>query len=84
MLFVTNLELLPGEDASVITVQAEDSLARVHTLPVLYVGKVPNYDWLTQVNVMLPNELANTGDVWVSVSLRGVRSNRARISIGPS
>jgi len=33
------------------------------------------------VNLRLPNELANAGDVLVSVSLRGVASNKVVINV---
>jgi len=79
MLFATNLNLLPGETVSAVTAQAENSQHRIYSLPVEFVGKVPPYDWLTQVVVLLPDELAN--DVWVSINLRGVLSNKALISI---
>ncbi|MDQ3802620.1 MAG: hypothetical protein M3416_02035 [Acidobacteriota bacterium] len=83
MLLAANLRLLPGEDASAVLVQAEDSRHRLFPLPVEFVGKVPNFDWLTQITVSLPDELEGAGDVWVSVSLRGVSSNRALIKIQP-
>jgi uncharacterized delta-60 repeat protein len=83
MLFAINLELQPGEAFSVVTAQAEDSQHRVFPLPVEYVGKVPGFSWLSQVNVRLRDELANAGDVQVSISLRGVASNKALISIKP-
>lgn len=81
MLFVTNLNLLPGENASAITAQAENLTLGIRQLPVEYVGKVPGFDWLTQVNLILPGELANAGDMLVSIRLRGVASNKARITI---
>ena len=81
MLFVINLQLLPGDDASAVVAQAEDSMFRSYPLPVEYVGKVTNFDWLTKLNVILPDGLPNAGDLRVSVSLRGVTSNKARISI---
>jgi hypothetical protein len=80
-LFAVNLELLPGENSSVVTAQAEDSQHRVFPLTVEYVGRVPNFGWLTQINIRLPDELANAGDVWVSTSLRGVVGNRALINV---
>jgi uncharacterized delta-60 repeat protein len=83
-LFAINVDLQAGEDTSVVTAQAEDSLQRIFVLPVEYVGKVPNFGWLNQVNVRLPDELANGGDVGVRISLRGVASNRALVSINPS
>ena len=81
MLFASNLELLPGETGSVITAQAEDSQHTNHPLAVEYVGKVPNLDWLTQINVRLPDDLANAGEVLVSLNLRGTMTNKAKISI---
>jgi hypothetical protein len=84
MLFAVNLELMPGENASVVTAQAEDSQHRIYPLTVEHVGKVPNVDQLTQVNVRLPDELANGGDVSVSINLRGTVSNKALISIRQS
>jgi len=81
MLFATGLELMPGESISVVTAQAEDSAHRIYPLTVEYVGKVPNFDWLTQVNVRLPDGLAGAGDVLVSVSLRGAVSNKVIVGI---
>ena len=80
-LFATGLELMPGESISVVTAQAEDSAHLVYPLTVEYVGKVPKFDWLTQVNVRLPDGLAGAGDVLVSVSLRGAASNKVIIGI---
>lgn len=79
MLFVDNLDLLPGEDSSAITVQAEDSLFRTYPLPIEYAGRVTNVSSVSQINVRLPEELSNVGEVWVSVSLRGITGNRARL-----
>jgi hypothetical protein len=80
-LFAIGLDLLPGENISVVTAQAEDSAHRIYPLTVEYVGKVANFDWLTQVTVRLPDGLAGGGDVLVSVSLRGAMSNKAAIGI---
>jgi hypothetical protein len=74
-LFGINVDLLPGENASAVTAQATDSLSRNYSLRVEAVGKVPTLDWLTQVNVRLPDELANAGDVWISIKLHGQTSN---------
>ena len=82
MLFAAGLELMPGENISVVTAQAEDSAHRVYPLTVEYVGRVPNFDWLTQVNVRLPEGLAGAGDVLVSVFVRGAASNKVIVGIG--
>jgi Calx-beta domain-containing protein len=84
MLFATGLKLLPGEDASSVTAQAEDSQGGVHPLTVEFVGNLPSFNSLTQLVIKLPEELANAGEVRVSISLHGTSSNRAIINIRPS
>jgi type 1 glutamine amidotransferase len=80
-LFAANLKLLPGETFSAVDARGEDSQQRTFALPVEFVGAVPNFDWLTQVNVRLPDGLANAGDVWVRVTLRGETSNRVLVRV---
>jgi uncharacterized protein (TIGR03437 family) len=80
-LFATGLVLLPGENNSVVTAQAEYPGHGPFPLQVEYVGKVPGLDLLTQINLKLPNELANAGDVSVSVSLRGAASNKVVVKV---
>lgn len=84
MLFAFGLELLPGETASSVTVQAEDASHRIYTLPVEYVGAIPGFDWITEVVVKLPDEISGAGDVQLSLSLHGVSSNKALVSIRTS
>ncbi len=48
-----------------------------------YVGKVAGAEAITQLNVKLADELSSAGDVWVSISVRGVMSNQAVIALGP-
>jgi hypothetical protein len=79
MLFVTNLDLLPGETITAVTARAEDAALNVYPLSVESVGKAPNFDWLTQVVVRLPNNTPASQPIFVSVSLRGQTSNKARI-----
>jgi uncharacterized protein (TIGR03437 family) len=81
MLMATNVNLMPGDDASAVTVQAEDSQHRLFAVPVEYVGKVPNFDWLTQLNVRLPEEIQGPGEVWLSIIVRGEISNRVLVTI---
>jgi uncharacterized protein (TIGR03437 family) len=81
VVFATGLELMPGENNSVVTAQAEFPGHGTFPLDVESVGKIPNVNSITQVNLRLPNELANAGDVLVSVSLRGAPSNKLLIKI---
>jgi hypothetical protein len=83
MLFALNVELQPGETPLVITASAEDAEQRIYQLTVEYVGRVPQFDWLTQVIIKLPDEVANTREVWVSIKLRGTSSNKVLVRIRP-
>ena len=67
-----------------MTAQAEDAPGMTYTLPVEFVGRVPGYDWLTQVIVILPAEFANAGEVRVHINVLGADSNRAPITVSPS
>ena len=80
-LFAINIELLPGENASAITARARDSQSRNYTLNVEFAGKVPTLDWLTQVVVRLPDELAQAGDVWLSINLHEQTSNEVLFNV---
>jgi hypothetical protein len=82
MLFALNVNLLPGETSSVVTVEAEDASHRVYQFKVEYVGKVPGFEWMNCVVVRLSDNLGAVGDVLVRLRLRGVASNRVRVGIG--
>ena len=84
MLFARNVELRPGESASVVTAEVEDSARGVFPAAVEYVGKVSGFEWLTQVVVRLPDGVGSAGDVRVSISLRGTASNRVLVGVRPS
>jgi uncharacterized delta-60 repeat protein len=80
LLFATNLTLAGNEAFSSVTVQAEDTGGGIHVLPVEYVGEVPGSEWLTQVVVKLPDDLAHAGSVQVSIS-HGNTSNKGSLLI---
>ncbi len=81
MLIVANFHSSSGSDGSDTIIYAENSGLGSVLLPIEHVGKVPGFDWLSQITVVLPDRLANAGDVWVRVVLRGLSSNQARISM---
>lgn len=83
-LFAVNVPLMPGEGASAITAQAEDSENNIYPLTVEFAGAVPNSEWLAQIIVRLPAEFVNLSRVWVSINHRGVTSNRTLIGIKSS
>jgi hypothetical protein len=79
ILLASDAELLLGENSSVLTAQAEDSLLVVYPLTVEFLGKVPGFDSLTQIVVKLPETVAGNGDLLVSITLRGATSNKVRV-----
>ena len=81
ILLAHSVVLGTGEDASVVTAQAEDAQQQLYQLPVEVVRRVPNWEWITQVVVRVPPELANKGDVSVSIGLRGVPSNKVLVRL---
>ena len=83
MLFATNIELGQGESLSTLTAQAEDSQQRAFPLTVEYVGKVPNHDWLTQVIIKVPIDIESAGDIWISIHVGSLVSNKVLISFKP-
>jgi glucose/arabinose dehydrogenase len=81
VIFATNLDLLPGDDSSAVTARAEDTQLNLHQMTIEFVGKVPNFEWLTQVIVRLPENLPTGQEVLVSITLHEQTSNKARIRI---
>lgn len=78
-LFVENLNLLPGENSSAVTARAEVSSQNVFPLVVEFVGKVPGFEQFTQVIVKLDPGIPPNQPMFVSVTLRGQTSNKARV-----
>jgi Tol biopolymer transport system component len=82
-LFVWRLDLLPGDDASAVTAQAEDEQGSVYPLTVEYLGATPALNEVTQVVVKLPVGVSAPADLWITISLRGATTNKALIKIKP-
>ena len=81
MLFATDVEFLPNENSSVVTVEAEDADHNVYQLPVEFFGNVPLFDWLSQVSVSLPDAIAREGSLQFVIKVGGVESNRAVVNL---
>jgi hypothetical protein len=81
MFFALNVDLLPGETSSAVTCQIEDALLMSHPATVEFVGKVPDFDSLTEVVIRLPDSLTASGDYFITITVHGRTSNRARIRI---
>ena len=80
-LFVWGLELQPGEDKSAVTVKLENAQGTTFVPTVEYVGDQPGLTGTKQVVIRLPD--GATGDLWATVSIRGLTSNRALLKINP-
>ena len=77
-----NLDLLQGENSSAVTAQAQDSNVNVFPLMVEFVGRVPGapgVDGWSQVIVRLHPGLPANQPIFVSVTLHGQTSNKARV-----
>jgi hypothetical protein len=81
VLFLSGVELAPNES---VTVNAEDAQHVIYPMTVEYVGKVPNFEWLTQVIVRPPEGLKDGSDVWINVTARGQLSNKGLVTLKPS
>ncbi|HSE22810.1 MAG TPA: PQQ-dependent sugar dehydrogenase [Pyrinomonadaceae bacterium] len=79
MFFAMNADLLPGENISAVTARAEDAQLNTYPLTVEFVGKVPGYDWLTQIVVKLPDNLPVNQNLFVTITLHNQTSNKVRI-----
>lgn len=82
VLYAKNVDLLPGENASVLRAEGEDSTRTRYPLIVEYAGKVQGFDWLSMVVIRLHDGWGDVGDVLIGISLRGVMGNRVRVGIG--
>ena len=82
-LFGTNINLLPGETMAVVSARAVTYFGAIYDLPVEYVGRVPGFNWLSNVVVRLPDDQTLNGNIWVSISVRGVGSNSVMVEISP-
>lgn len=78
VLFASGIDPMPGES---INVQVEDILNRSFPLVVEDVRKVPNFDWLTQIVVRLPDSIDFEADYRVSITFRGTTGNKASIAL---
>jgi hypothetical protein len=82
-LFAMNINLLPGETESAIIARAENSSGGVYSLPVKYVTRVAGYDWLWHVVVVLPQDSSLSGNINLTIALRGATSNTVSVAIAP-
>jgi len=82
-LLSANLDLQPGDDASIVTAQADDGKGHIFPLIVEWVGRLPNFDWITVVIAKLPDQLLGADQALISVAAHGQSSNQVSVSLSP-
>jgi Carboxypeptidase regulatory-like domain/Concanavalin A-like lectin/glucanases superfamily len=82
MVFALNLALAPNEGASAITADAETAAHTHLPLQVEYAAPLSSLPWLSSIILRLNDDVTETGDVLIGLTLHGVKSNRVRIGIG--
>ena len=81
MIFASNLVLLPGENSSAVTAQAETAQAVVFPQIVEFVGGLPGIEGFTEVIIRFSDDLPTNQDLFISLRLHGTTSNKARVRI---
>lgn len=83
MLLAANLDLQPGDGPAIVAAQADDGKGNTYPLTVEWVGRLPNFDWITAIVARLPDALPNTNQVLISVMAHNQTSNQVLVSISP-
>lgn len=81
VLLARNVELLPGETALPLSVEATNAQGATFQLPVEHAGPVPGDRWLTQIVVGLTDALNGPADLRLRLLLRNATSNTATIHL---
>jgi uncharacterized protein (DUF1800 family) len=90
VVFVTNVELMDGEDASAFRVYVTDSKGRKYRFPVLEIERLKDYEWVYSLTILLKDEIGfwqeppAKGDVLIKAAWRGLESNQVKLGIGAS
>jgi hypothetical protein len=79
-LFIVGVALAPT-DLPFVKVDAEDQQEHLFELQCEAIGRVKNLSWMSQVTVRLPDTLAAAGNLNLTVTVRGVVSNKAPLRI---
>ena len=81
-LLIFALNLQSDAELSLVTCDGEDDSHRHYAMNVESITPVPGQPWMSAVVVRLDDTLTDVGDLLVSLSVSGLRSNRVRIGIG--
>lgn len=79
--FAIGLKLAQNENASAVTATAEDTQGTIRPLEVEFVGKVPSFDWLTQVVLKLNDQITLPGDLKIKITVHSATSNTVLVGL---
>lgn len=88
VIYITNVQLLSGEDANAFRVYIEDQEGKKYRFPVTQIEPVKDYEWVYALTVDLKDDIGfwkeqpTSGDVLMRVSWRGLTTNRVLLGIG--
>lgn len=83
MLLSANLDLRPGDGPAIVAARADDGNGHLYPLPVEWIGRLPNFDWITVVIAKLPVELDNATQARISITALDQSSNSVLVSLSP-
>jgi beta-glucanase (GH16 family) len=83
MLLTANLDLEPGDGTNIVAVHADDDTGHNYDLPVEWIGRLPDLDWITVVVAKLPDEMtANHANyAMISMTAHNQLSNQVSLSL---
>ncbi|MCY7375121.1 MAG: DUF1800 domain-containing protein, partial [Pyrinomonadaceae bacterium] len=80
--FVTGINLMPGEGATAFRADATDGRYNRFPLQIISLKPTAERPWVYALTFKLHAGIGDAGDVLFSVNWRGMRSNRVRLAIG--
>jgi hypothetical protein len=80
--FVTGVELLPGEGATAFRADATDGRYSRYPLQIVSLAPTPERPWVYALTFRLHAGMGDVGDVLLRVAWRGMASNRVRLAVG--
>ena len=81
MLLTGNINLNAGETYAIVFAQGQDAQGANYPLDIEFAGTVPGYNWLTEIVVRVPDQWTGTGDLSITIFLRGVPSNKVFVTM---
>jgi uncharacterized protein (TIGR03437 family) len=82
MIFAHNAQPSPGETSAVVSAQLEIG-AQVLPVEVEYLGPLSSTPSITMIIIKLPDGITALTDAQVSITVRGLPSNKAIVTVGP-